>query len=299
VLPFARDCYDGDVCTTNTCEPDVGCVFVPDECDDGDPCTADSCGPDGCTHTETCDDGDPCTLDVCSVEVPCAHVDVCLDCTTGPRADCLGAGRGSLAIREAVAGRERLTFRLEKLGSLALEDFGDPVDGSTGYGLCLYDAGATLVARLRVARAQDHCRNSDPCWRRFTKRYEYRDAAATADGVVKIIAQASDASRFVLRAGNKAAQGLDSMPTGLTAALAGEESVIAQMRTTDDRCFGGHIAVRRSSSRKFKATGPAVAVTSTSTSTTSSSSVAVTTTSTTSSSSVVVTTTSTTTSTLP
>jgi hypothetical protein len=92
------NCNDGDVCTTDACQPDEGCVHeynaapcddgnlcthndyceegecLPGEpfaCDDANPCTDDLCSPlKGCLHTnniEPCDDQDPCTLqDSCS-----------------------------------------------------------------------------------------------------------------------------------------------------------------------------------------------------------------------------------------
>ncbi len=66
-------CDDGDACTVDSCDPEVGCSNEPidalTECDDGNPCTADSCDPAaGCVNDGTgvltaCDDGDPCTAD--------------------------------------------------------------------------------------------------------------------------------------------------------------------------------------------------------------------------------------------
>lgn len=64
-------CDDADVCTlADHC--DAGeCVGAPIDCDDGELCTTDSCDPTGgCvfyTNTLPCDDGDPCTVnDECS-----------------------------------------------------------------------------------------------------------------------------------------------------------------------------------------------------------------------------------------
>jgi hypothetical protein len=93
------DCSDGNVCTDDSCDPDVGCVHqdnkatcddkdacttadvcslgkcvgaLPVSCDDGNPCTDDSCDPAaGCVHllnAAGCDDGDPCTTgDACTL----------------------------------------------------------------------------------------------------------------------------------------------------------------------------------------------------------------------------------------
>jgi hypothetical protein len=60
-------CDDGDVCTTDTCDPETGdcihtpipnCCTQPADCDDGDPCTADSCTNNQCVHTAIDTDGD-------------------------------------------------------------------------------------------------------------------------------------------------------------------------------------------------------------------------------------------------
>ena len=49
-------CNDFDACTTDTCVPDVGCVFTPNG------------GCQGCSADEDCDDGDACTTDTCGGE---------------------------------------------------------------------------------------------------------------------------------------------------------------------------------------------------------------------------------------
>ena len=96
-----KQCYDGNVCTTDTCDLDSGCVFVPlvggeactngvgldgvcaqllpddppfcfvfctqgTDCDDQNACTDDTCDPmyGSCVNppnTASCDDGDACT----------------------------------------------------------------------------------------------------------------------------------------------------------------------------------------------------------------------------------------------
>ncbi|MBI4367553.1 MAG: hypothetical protein HY543_12120, partial [Deltaproteobacteria bacterium] len=95
----AINCDDGDRCTTDGCQPNVGCVYtkiacVDDhpctdvfcsplrgcyrlwiECDDGNRCTDEACtSANGCVTTPIeCDDGDPCTLDSCDVFLGCQH----------------------------------------------------------------------------------------------------------------------------------------------------------------------------------------------------------------------------------
>jgi hypothetical protein len=105
-------CDDGNTCTDDSCDPNVGCQFVPNaaacddgnacmtgehcsggwcagggvlDCDDSNLCTDDSCAPEtGCVHDPNqvpCDDGNKCTTsDICS-EGDCAGVDTsAVDC---------------------------------------------------------------------------------------------------------------------------------------------------------------------------------------------------------------------------
>ena len=103
-------CDDGNPCTDNSCNPQAGCQFIPNDeicddnnqctvgdqcangwclpgppldCDDNNLCTTNSCAPgDGCISTNNtvpCDDANPCTSN-----------DACLDggCQGGPALNC-------------------------------------------------------------------------------------------------------------------------------------------------------------------------------------------------------------------
>jgi cysteine-rich repeat protein len=62
-----KDCSDGIVCTTDSCDPKVGCknLFLMNPCTDLNPCTDDMCDTvSGCiflSNTKACEDGDKCT----------------------------------------------------------------------------------------------------------------------------------------------------------------------------------------------------------------------------------------------
>ncbi len=66
------NCDDGNLCTTDFCDPVAGqCVNRPIDCSDGDGCTGDSCNPASgqCTHgPKDCDDLDLCTSDSCQAQ---------------------------------------------------------------------------------------------------------------------------------------------------------------------------------------------------------------------------------------
>jgi len=75
------DCKDKTICTEDTCDPAVGCVFTPalegQGCDDGNACTdGDVCVQGKCLGTGIdCDDNNPCTDDKCdNATVGCYYV---------------------------------------------------------------------------------------------------------------------------------------------------------------------------------------------------------------------------------
>jgi hypothetical protein len=63
-------CNDNNPCTSDSCDPKVGCVTAPQNgapCNDGDACTTgDICSAGACKGSGTpCDDANPCTADAC------------------------------------------------------------------------------------------------------------------------------------------------------------------------------------------------------------------------------------------
>jgi outer membrane protein assembly factor BamB len=86
-------CDDGNPCTSDTCDPLLGCqtTVVPDgtACPDGDLCNGDeTCLSGSCVSGPflDCDDQNPCTTDACDAALGCVRTDVtdgtaCLDAT--------------------------------------------------------------------------------------------------------------------------------------------------------------------------------------------------------------------------
>lgn len=88
-----EDCDDGDLCTTDRCDPLFGCFYQASLCNDFDNCTSDFCVDGVCQHEPLiCDDGNACTVDSCDQvlgcvfdPIPCDDGDACtLDtCSNG------------------------------------------------------------------------------------------------------------------------------------------------------------------------------------------------------------------------
>jgi len=82
------DCGDGNVCTTDTCNPSTGCEHANNTgpCDDGNACTTgDACAAGACVPgpAANCDDGNVCTDDACVPASGCSHANNSAPCSDG------------------------------------------------------------------------------------------------------------------------------------------------------------------------------------------------------------------------
>ena len=102
VAGFQKTCRDGNICTTDLCNPGKGCVFVALDCQDGNPCSDDVCDPAlGCFFVSAngapCDDGNPCTSgDFCAAKKcfsggpnPCDDGNPCTTDSCDPATGCV------------------------------------------------------------------------------------------------------------------------------------------------------------------------------------------------------------------
>lgn len=82
------DCDDGNPCTDDYCDPELGCVYTFNtvSCDDGDACTTgDTCSQGVCVGgpPPNCDDGNVCTDDSCDSEIGCVNTNNTAPCSDG------------------------------------------------------------------------------------------------------------------------------------------------------------------------------------------------------------------------
>jgi uncharacterized delta-60 repeat protein len=258
---IALDCgEDGNPCTEDACDPIDGCVTLPEPvdtpCPDGDVCNGD----ETCDGTGTCDpgmifncdDGDACTQSFCDPVDGCVH-------PAEPATRCLTAwAKGSLLVKENVAGREKFLARLLNGPALGQSDFGDPLLGAgTAYTICLYDDADGLAGQVEVDRAGQQCAGND-CWRPLGPLgYLYKDKDASANGMtsMKLFGGAAGKSRILLRAANNSLKGQTSLPTGIAAALAGSSSATVQIHGSDTPgCFSTTLSrVAKDTGSLFKA----------------------------------------------
>jgi cysteine-rich repeat protein len=79
------DCDDGNLCTTDACNPALGCTHSTNAfpCNDGNACTlSDACSKGACVGGQPpdCNDANPCTTDSCDPAKGCLHAANTLAC---------------------------------------------------------------------------------------------------------------------------------------------------------------------------------------------------------------------------
>jgi hypothetical protein len=90
----AVDCDDENLCSDDSCDPEIGCINSANDlaCDDGDACTInDNCAQKSCVGGPAldCDDSNPCTADDCDPQSGCTHL---------PLADNLSCGGDNVCL---------------------------------------------------------------------------------------------------------------------------------------------------------------------------------------------------------
>ncbi len=169
-------------------------------------------------------------------------------CTTG-------FAKGILQIKQA--GTPKLIAKLLKGPALAQTDFGNPLTaGGTGYLLCIYDDVGSLKGGVGIDRAGDLCAG-DPCWNDIGGApptgtgYKYKDGAAQANGVFKILLTGGETGKSKALVKGKGS----NLPSDIAAALQLTTSVTVQLRADDAQCVSvtlGSIVDQRAESFKAK-----------------------------------------------
>jgi len=176
------------------------------------------------------------------------------DCAAAPLAGCVVPGKGSLVVTEKAPGKEKLKVTLSKIQrELTPIDFGDPVTGTTGYNVCVYDSGDVLRGEYTLDLPGEVCSNGKPCWTTISdKGYKFKDKAAAADGIRKAMVRGGSKGKVVVDGKNTG-----TMPTGVAAALANQTRATVQFVASDGICVGLALpVVKKATGLLFKAKGP-------------------------------------------
>ena len=144
-------------------------------------------------------------------------------------------------MNEKKAGKEQLKLQWKKIATATTRaSFGDPVSGSTIAVACIFNDAGVLVGERLVDRAGQTC-GTKPCWKNTGKQgLQYQDKLGTEDGIVKLQfgGGAATKGKAAAQGKNNVSKGLNSLPTGLAAALTGNTTPTIQLITSNGFCVG-------------------------------------------------------------
>lgn len=142
---------------------------------------------------------------------------------------------------------------------IARAEFGDPVNGTTAYSICIYDAAKTLVGTMEVARAGATC-PIKPCWKTSgATGFKYTDKTLAASGIGHIQLKAGSAGKgkVVVTGKNDLPDGKTALPVHVASRLTGNREATVQVLTSDAGCFGAVLPnVDQADGSVFKAETP-------------------------------------------
>jgi len=252
----AIDCDDGVACTTDSCEPAVGCTATPDDsaCDDGIACTADVCATlTGCSHQpddSLCDDHNLCTGDACnSSTLECEY-------SAAPQPTCDENASSGLVLSDA-NGKEKLSWKWKR-GTIDAGTLGNPTpDGGTAYALCIYNGvGLAMSANMPAGIS---CGGGSSCWTVRDDRLGYTRSDATPDGISKARVRAGRAGRDSIQVKGRYSV-LEVPDPALPAAMFDPAlGVKVQAVNSDGACWGATFdaaSIRTNQGDTFKASLP-------------------------------------------
>lgn len=110
------------------------------------------------------------------------------NCPSAPLEGCDIATSNSVKL---VVGGDKPSFGWKWIKGVAAADgvdFGDPVAGTAGYRLCLYDeSGGVVSLKMGAAWSSGGDCGGKPCWKGSAERgWSYKDKSGDADGITKV-----------------------------------------------------------------------------------------------------------------
>ena len=171
-------------------------------------------------------------------------------------ADPSGGGKSSLLIRNSPIGaKDQLKWKWNKGSAVTTADFLNPIGGTSGLSLCIYD-GTGLLRELSLRATAGAMCSGIPCWKAAgTKGFKYKDKSGTPHGVLGAVLKSGTAGKSKVQVKGK---GVNLLPPS-TAALS---DVVIQLVIDDGattECFKTtfpNSGIAKQDAEKFKVKGP-------------------------------------------
>lgn len=183
--------------------------------------------------------GDKAKFDVLTVTVGAAPPPSVCDAT--PRASCrkpVAPNASTFQVKDnPLDTKDAMSWTWTKGAATALSDFGDPVNGTTSYMLCVYDESAgvpTAVMTLNVPPG-GNCAGK-LCWAAKKTGFLYKDKNLTNDGIMQLQLTAGAAGKAKIVLKGKGERLPMPVPLGF-ADFAQDTAVIVQLVNSDGTCW--------------------------------------------------------------
>jgi hypothetical protein len=185
--------------------------------------------------------GDKAALASLDVTVTAATPTPTPACDTTPLPNCrkpVTPGKSTFVVKDnALDSKDTLTWNWTKGAATLLTDFGDPVNGSTSYRLCVYDESAgvpTAVVAMTVP-AGGTCAGK-PCWAAKKTGFLYKDKDLTNDGFMQLQLTTGAAGKAKIVAKGKGERLPMPVPIG-PGLFVQDTAVIVQLVNSDNLCW--------------------------------------------------------------
>ena len=185
-------------------------------------------------------------------------------CPAVPDDTCFSAGRSSVLFKDnSDTTKQKFSWKWSK-GTVHLVQaaFGDPVNGTTTYTLCVYDqTGRTHVFKMGASVVPGGMCGTKPCWKAVSdKGWGYKNTNGNADGVSKVQLKGGAAGKPQVQVQGKGATLPLPAPTSGIEFFDQDPAVIVQLHSSSpancwSSTFGGQ-STKKNDGGQFKATTP-------------------------------------------
>jgi len=158
---------------------------------------------------------------------------------------------------------DKLAWRWSKgLVPLAQSDFGDPVNGSTSYTLCLYDASGDMpVLKMAASVAAGGLCGAHPCWKALSAAgWVYVDQIGAAEGITRVFLRGGGSGKAKVQVGGKGSTLPLPAPLSGTQFFNVDTAVIVQLRSSAPaHCWSSRFAAlntKKNDGTRFRAVTP-------------------------------------------